>query len=129
VDDLNATVNLSLPADPGSISVVRAVVASVASRLALPYDSVDDLRIAAAEAAALLLSEGSHGARLCVDLAPSMTGLRLTIWVEGSPGSPGLTDRGGLAWRVIEGLSDEASVREVEGGASAIELLLRAVPQ
>ena len=62
MDHLDATVHLGLPADPGSIAVVRAVVASVASRLALAYDAVDDLRIAAAEASALLLSSGSEGA-------------------------------------------------------------------
>jgi anti-sigma regulatory factor (Ser/Thr protein kinase) len=125
VDDIDTTVNLSVPADPGSISVVRALVASVASKLDLPYDAVDDLRIAAAEAAALLLS-GAEGARLCVDLDPDEAGLRLTIWVEGST-TPDLTDREGLAWRVIEGLSDEASVRERDDGGSSIELLLRAV--
>jgi anti-sigma regulatory factor (Ser/Thr protein kinase) len=130
VSEFDATVHLSLPADPGSISVVRAVVASVASRLALAYDSVDDLRIAAAEAAAMLLSDGGDGAaQLCVDLVPDETGLRLTIWVEGPGRAPDLSDREGLAWRVIEGLSDEAIVREVEGGSSGIELLLRAVPQ
>ena len=125
MDDIDTTVNLSVPADPGSISVVRAVVASVASKLDLPYDSVDDLRIAAAEAAALLLSDRTEGARLCVDLDPSEAGLRLTIWVDGSMAD--LSDREGLAWRVIEGLSDEASVRARDGGGSAIELLLRAV--
>lgn len=126
VDDIDTTVNLSVPADPGSISLVRAVVASVASKLDLPYDAVDDLRIAAAEAAALLLSGGADGARLRVDLDPGEAGLRLTIWVEGST-TPDLSDREGLAWRVIEGLSDEASVRERDGGGSAIELRLRAV--
>jgi hypothetical protein len=65
---------------------------------------------------------------LCVDLDPGDAGLRLTIWVEGSPG-PDLSDRDGLAWRVMEGLTDEAVVRERDGGGSAIELLLRAVPQ
>ena len=128
MDDIDATVSLSLPADPGSISVVRTVVASVASKLDLSYDSVDDLRIAAAEAAALLLSNGAEGARLCVDLDPGETGLRLTIWVEGST-TQDLSDREGLAWRVIEGLSDEAVVRDRDGGGSAIELLLRAVRQ
>jgi anti-sigma regulatory factor (Ser/Thr protein kinase) len=128
VDDIDATVSLSLPADPSSVSVVRAVVASVASKLDLSYDSVDDLRIAAAEAAALLLSPAAAEARLCVDLEPGDAGLRLTIWVEGSP-TPDLSDREGLAWRVIEGLADEAVVRERDGGGSAIELLLRAVPR
>ncbi|HEY5904417.1 MAG TPA: ATP-binding protein [Actinomycetota bacterium] len=126
MDHPDATVNLGLPADPASIAVVRAVVASVASRLALPYDAVDDLRIAAAEASALLLSIGPGGSRLCVDLRPSDDDLHLTIWVEGAGAAPELSRREGLAWRVLEGLADEADVREVDG-SPAIELRLRTV--
>jgi serine/threonine-protein kinase RsbW len=128
VVDIDTVVSMSLPADPDSISVVRAVVASVASKLDIPYDSVDDLRIAAAEAAALLLVPGGAGARLHVDLDPGDGRLRLTIWVEGSP-TPDLSDREGLAWRVIEGLADEAVVHERDGGGSAIELQMRAIPR
>lgn len=126
VDHPDATVNLGLPADPASIAIVRAVVASVASRLALPYDAVDDLRIAAAEASALLLSLDPEGSRLCVDLQPSDADLHLTIWVEGAGAAPELSRREGLAWRVLEGLADEADVREVDG-SPAIELRLRTV--
>lgn len=126
MNDPRATVNLGLPADPESIALVRTVVAGVASKLALPYDAVDDLRIAAAEASALLLTAGTDGARLRVDLDPSDADLRLTIWVEGSGAAPDLTDREGLAWRVIEGLADHAEVTEVDGNP-AIELRLRTV--
>ena len=126
MNDPLATVNLGLPADPESIALVRTVVAGVASKLALPYDAVDDLRIAAAEASALLLTAGADGARLRVDLQPSDADLRVTIWVEGTGARPDLTDHGGLAWRVIEGLADHAEVTEVDGHP-AIELRLRTV--
>lgn len=122
----DTTVTLGLPAHPESIALVRAMVAGVASRLALRYDAVDDLRIAAAEASALLLTEGPAGARLRVDLQPSDADLRLTIWVQGSDASHDLDAREGLAWRVIEGLADEARVTEVDG-SPAIELRLRTV--
>ncbi|MEX1265250.1 MAG: ATP-binding protein [Actinomycetota bacterium] len=120
------SVNLGLPADPASIALVRTMVAGVASKLALPYDAVDDLRIAAAEASALLLRAGPGGFRLRVDLVPTDSDLRLTIWVEGSGPAPDLADRDGLAWRVIEGLTDEAGLTEVDGDP-AIELRLRTV--
>ncbi len=121
------TVSLSLPADPESIALVRTMVAGVASKLALPYDAVDDLRIAAAEASAMLLTHGADGSRLRVDLVPSQADLRLTIWVEGSGAASDLTGSDSLAWRVIEGLADEAEVTDVDGDA-AVELLLRTVP-
>lgn len=121
------TVSLSLPADPESIALVRTMVAGVASKLALPYDAVDDLRIAAAEASAMLITHGADGARLRVDLVPSQADLRLTIWVEGSGAASDLTGPDSLAWRVIEGLTDEAEVTDVDGDA-AVELRLRTVP-
>ena len=121
------TVSLSLPADPESIALVRTMVAGVASKLALPYDAVDDLRIAAAEASAMLLTHGADGSWLRVDLVPSQADLRLTIWVEGSGAASDLTGSDSLAWRVIEGLADEAEVTDVDGDA-AVELLLRTVP-
>jgi hypothetical protein len=127
VDTLKGSVRLAMPADPGSISIVRAVVASVASKLDLSYDSVDDLRIAAAEASALLLTAGETGTRLYADLEPVAEGLRLALWVDGDDVS-GLEERSGIAWRLIEGLTDDADVIEIDGHRG-IELLVRAVPR
>jgi hypothetical protein len=127
VDTLKGSVRLAMPADPGSISIVRAVVASVASKLDLSYDSVDDLRIAAAEASALLLTAGETGTRLYADLEPVAEGLRLALWVDGDDVS-GLEERSGIAWRLIEGLTDDAEVIEIDGHRG-IELLVRAVPR
>jgi len=131
VDTLKGSVRLAMPADPGSISIVRAVVASVASKLDLSYDSVDDLRIAAAEASALLLTAGNAGTRLHADLEPVADGLRLALWVEGGDATgpeTGPEERSGIAWRLIEGLTDEADVIEIDGHRG-IELLVRAVPR
>jgi hypothetical protein len=127
VDTLKGSVRLAMPADPGSISIVRAVVASVASKLDLSYDSIDDLRIAAAEASALLLTAGKTGTRLYADLEPVAEGLRLALWVDGDDVS-GLEERSGIAWRLIEGLTDDADVIEIDGHRG-IELLVRAVPR
>jgi serine/threonine-protein kinase RsbW len=125
VDTLKGSVRLAMPADPGSISIVRAVVASVASKLDLSYDSVDDLRIAAAEASALLLSDDTSGSRLHADLEPIEGGLRLALWVEGGDVA-GLDERSGIGWRLIEGLTDEADVIEIDGH-QGIQLRIRAV--
>jgi serine/threonine-protein kinase RsbW len=123
--DIKGSVRLAMPADPSSISIVRAVVSSVASKLDLSYDSVDDLRIAAAEASGLLLTGDSSGTRLHADLEPVDGGLRLALWVEGGEVA-GLDERSGIAWRLIEGLTDEADVIEIDGHRG-IELRIRAV--
>lgn len=129
MERITAPVSLALPADAASISIVRAVVASVASRLALTYESVDDLRIAVAEAATMLLTRDERADRLHVELFPGADDLRLTVWVEATEGveldaSP---DGDSLAWRVIEGLADEAAETDVDG-CPAVELRMRAVP-
>ena len=126
MDDPNALVSLSVPADARSIAIVRSVVASVASTLALTYDSVDDLRIAAAEACAMVLGDGPGG-RLRIDLLPGDDALRLRVWRDGSADGVPL-DRGGLAWRVIDGLTDGAELGEVDGNVS-VDLLVRTVAE
>ena len=126
VDERTNDVRLDLPADPQSIGVVRAVVASVASRLALPYDSVDDLRIAAAEACTFLLTRAEDGRRLRVELSPDTVALQLVIWVQGGGGGRPSGDRDSLSWRVIEGLADQVAAFEI-GGDPAIELRMRTV--
>jgi anti-sigma regulatory factor (Ser/Thr protein kinase) len=125
VEERTADVRLDLPADPQSVGVVRAVVASVASRLALSYDSVDDLRIAAAEACSFLLTRADGRGRLRVELSPDTVALQLVIWVEGG-GDTASGDRDGLSWRVIEGLADHVAEIEVDGDP-AIELRMRTV--
>ena len=106
MDHLDATVHLGLPATPGSIAVVRAVVASVASRLALAYDAVDDLRIAAAEASALLPSSGLEGELPALTSSRAMPTCTSMIWVEGAAAAPELARREGLCRQVLEGLTD-----------------------
>lgn len=125
--DASTAVSLSVPADPESISIVRSVVASVASKLEVTYDAVDDLRIAAAEAATLVLATGSGG-RLRVDLSPGGSELTMRVWRDGAAEPATDIDRGGLAWRVIEGLTDGAEVGEVDGSVS-VELTVRTVPR
>jgi hypothetical protein len=125
VDESDARIHLSVPAEPDSISVVRLLVVCVASQLPLTVDTVDDLRIAAAEACALVLSVGSGG-RLCVDLDRLEAELLVRVWREPATGrEPPARD--GLAWRVIEGLTDEAAFGEVDGNVS-LDMRVRTLP-
>lgn len=128
VDPLTSPVRLGVPADPRSIPVVRAVVASVSSKLDIPYDTVDDLRIAAAEASTLLITSGAGSSQLSVELRPGATDLRMVLWIEGMAPSDLDEDRQSLPWRVIEGLTDDARVTQSDGHP-AIELRVRTVPR
>ena len=48
-------ITVSVPPESGSIQVLRAVTASVAARMNMPFDGIEDLRLAVAEACAWLL--------------------------------------------------------------------------
>lgn len=122
----NTTIRLELPAVPASIAIVRAVLVSLAGTMPLPYDGVDDLRIASAEAAALLVPAAGEDARLCVEFDRLDDGLGVTMWVQGSSAAAAPDHREGLGWQVIQGLTDEAAIVEAEGNP-AIRLRIQAV--
>jgi serine/threonine-protein kinase RsbW len=57
VTDLPAVVFAEVPATPGSVQILRNVVAGVAARLDMPIDQIEEVRLAVTEAASLLLDE------------------------------------------------------------------------
>ena len=59
-----ADVELRLPADGAYASVLRTTTAALAARLDFTIDDIEDLRIAVAEAGALVLPEADPGADL-----------------------------------------------------------------
>ncbi|MEJ5914161.1 ATP-binding protein [Pseudokineococcus sp. 1T1Z-3] len=117
------TVALRLPADPAFLSVLRTTAASLAARLDLTLDEVEDLRIAVDEAAALVLGDGRPGAdpgpahlEAVFDLTPA----RLTAVVSGPATS--LPASGEVAWAVLEALVGQVEVLPVPHG-SAVRLV------
>ena len=63
-----AQVALTIPADPSYVRLVRLVVASSASDLGYSYESVEDLRIVADEAANLAISVCRQGGAVRVGI-------------------------------------------------------------
>jgi serine/threonine-protein kinase RsbW len=106
---------VAIPARPEFIHVLRAVVASVAARLDFPYDAIEDLRIVVDEACAQLLRiEGS--AMLRLRITPSSGEILLLASTDARSESwPTQEAERTLGWRVIEGLTDQASFARDEG--------------
>ena len=82
---------LRLPADGAYASVLRTTTAGLAARLDFTIDDIEDLRIAAGEAGALVLPEADEGSDLVCEffLAPGRLTLRLSVTVA-TPPSAGL---------------------------------------
>ncbi|MDQ1722429.1 MAG: serine/threonine-protein kinase RsbW [Pseudonocardiales bacterium] len=120
---LNATdtVELTVPADPAYLSVLRAVIASLAARRDFTLDEIDDLRIAVDEAGALLLPHAGPASQLSAVFGGSATSLRVEVAVTVPTGHPGQPDRTSFAWLVLTALTDSVALAE---SGSRLSLIL-----
>lgn len=64
-------VSLSVPAQPAFLHVIRAVVSGVAARLGFSYEGIEDVCLAANEAAGYLLSLRDPARRLRIVMRPA----------------------------------------------------------
>ncbi len=117
---------LELPAEARFLAVVRSVAATAAAGLDLPYDAVDDLRIAVDEAASLLLSRRPNPTRLTIDVRSDPGAVQVTVRtdavVSGWPDDDAAL--AGLSWTIIARLVDEAGAEATASGP-AIRLTRR----
>lgn len=105
-------VEVTVPADPAYVSVLRAVTASLAARHDLTLDEIDDLRIAVDEACALLLPHARPASMLFAGFGEAGDSLRITVSVELADGAsdtgPAL-DRTSFAWMVLAALTESVT--------------------
>jgi hypothetical protein len=107
VSDLPARVTLTAPAEPSSLQVVRAIAGSVAARLNLSIEVVEEIRMAVDEAATLLLRLG--GSEITLEVDPAGPDFVAVLWVDaGVETWPDNDLEGSWPWRVIAGLCDDA---------------------
>jgi serine/threonine-protein kinase RsbW len=120
---------LSVPADAGSLQVLRAVAASVASRMDLSFDAVDEVRMAVDEAASLLLGAVAGPTTLELRIDRDGPTLHATLVADGvaEPWPAGESDRS-WSWRVVQGLCDQAAFERSDDGRPAIRLRISPSP-
>ena len=76
-------INVTVPARPDFLHVVRSVTASVAARLDLGYDDIEDLRIAVDEACAQLLSASGQASQINLIITPSEGQVEVVVCTDG----------------------------------------------
>lgn len=111
-----AEITVTVPATAEYVHVLRAVVASVASRMEVGYDAIEELRIVVDEASALLLRLPSAGPELILEAKLDGGSVHITVCVEAEAGAwpdPGIEQ--GLAWKILGGLTDEAAFVQWDG--------------
>ena len=119
-----ADVELRVPADGAYASVLRTTTAGLAARLDFTIEEIEDLRMAVAEAAAMVLEVADEGSDLIsrFTLAPG----EMTVSVSVSAAEPGEPDYDSFAWQVLTTLATSAKV-EVAGGRFTVSMTMTAM--
>ncbi len=120
------SVYVSVPPRTEFLALLRAVTGGVATRMQLPLDAIDDLRLAVDEAVAFLLTTDRGASRVEMRLDPTDTELTATIGMDSAiEGWPPEGYQETLPWQVISGLTEGALVTRSEEGTPVIRFAKR----
>ena len=123
--DLPTAVFVEVPATPGSVQVLRSVVAGVAARLDMPIDQIEEVRLAVTEAASLLLDEVEATVlRMTIGSNAEALEVRLSSDGEAEPW-PSERALASWPWLVVKGLTDEIRAERLDGDGPSIHLTKR----
>lgn len=113
------TVTVSVPPKPEFVHVLRAVTAAVASRLQIPYDGIEDLRLAVDEASARLLMLRTEARSMTLRLEAHDDRLEIVVGVDAPVGDwpPAGLERS-LAWTILVALVDAVGTETDRHGPS-----------
>lgn len=115
----NEIITVSVPPEAGHVHVLRAVTASAAARLPIPFDGIEDLRLAVDEACAWLLARGRSASAMTLRLRPLDDRLEAEVSVDVADGPwPPPDMEQSLPWRILSALVDALAVETDEGGPS-----------
>ena len=119
------SITVSVPPEAGYVHVLRAVTASVAARLPIAFDGIEDLRLAVDEACAWLLARGRSASAMTLRLRPLDDRLEAEVSIDVADGSwPPPDMEQSLPWRILSALVDTLSV-DTDGGRPSIRVTKR----
>jgi len=121
----NDVITVSVPPEAGHVHVLRAVTASVAARLPIPFDGIEDLRLAVDEACAWLLARGRSASAMTLGLRPLDDRLEAEVSIDVADGPwPPPDMEQSLPWRILSALVDSLTV-DTDGASPSIRLTKR----
>jgi serine/threonine-protein kinase RsbW len=109
---------LRVPARASSLGVVRSRAATVATRLDLDLDHIEDVRLAVSEACSVLVPQASEDAQLTLVLTADAHTLTATLSVPTA--SPTVLAPESFAWTVLHALTDSARSTSEEGRTTVL---------
>jgi serine/threonine-protein kinase RsbW len=108
-------VTIRIPASPAYLQVVRLVAAGLATRLGFTVDEIEDLKIAVDELSAYFT--GTQGRDGTIEIRFGVHDDKLEIEGKGefAPGQKVRTDLTEFSKMILETITDEASLSQVNG--------------
>lgn len=113
---------VSVPASPEYVNLIRAVTASVAARVPLSFDAIEDLKLAVDEGCARLLTVSRAARRMQLRLTESDDGLEAVVSIDAEVGPwppPDIEET--FSWRVLSALVDTVAL-DLDGGAPSVRM-------
>ena len=114
MDAIDGTIELTIPADPRLLRLVRLVASGLASTAGFDVDELDDLRIAVDEAVSALL-EGSSGEPLPLRFDVGGGSVAMTGQVPMADADALDKDRLELSTQILGAVCDEHDLEVVDG--------------
>jgi anti-sigma regulatory factor (Ser/Thr protein kinase) len=124
-DAHDGSIQLTLPARPENIALVRHVLGSLANCLRLEPELVEDVRLAATEACTNVVRHAYEHERGTMELliTPLDHGLRIVVADRGRGIGPSPDTRGpGLGLPLIAALADSLHVDQAPGAGSRVTM-------
>ena len=126
MEDLSAPITVNVAAQPDALHILRVVAASAAALLQMPFDAVDEVRIAVDEAGVLLLASSPAADALQLEITTSDGSLVITIGTDVPAAEwPRPIDRESWSWTVIQGLTLDPRFVSRDDGRPAIRFRTR----
>jgi len=131
---VDSQLRLSVPAQEGSLPVVRQALRSLGESVGAPIEDLEDAELAVTEACANAVEHayaGGEGA-LEVTLRPSGRGIEVSVrdWGRGMPPRGELGEQGrGFGLAIIQGIARRLDVRTDDGTELAMDFALNSGPE
>jgi len=115
-------IDVSGPAHPGTIGLLRAVAATLAARLGMDVAEIEELRIAVDEASSLLLTAG-RAEHLSMSIIASDGGLAIRVRTDATIEALPIDEATSWPWRVIRQLTANARA-DVDGDGATVSFVV-----
>lgn len=117
---MRGDINVSLPARPEYVHILRSVVASASACMDFTIDAIDDLRLVLDEACGQVLGLSDGATKLSLKIGFGDDSLELTVSTDGDINHPTESVQDTMAWTILSALADDLKLED--GGSPAIRL-------